>query len=168
MKKAHILILLALTAPTVSPAATMCSKNDTTTIVLDPSIGGTGYSYSQAQSTWWTWFSYGTVRGISACLSSNNGKSMGGTVADLHDNNALVVGGETNGQYCWCRMTHPALSLWAFYNDSGSAGLCAGICAYYCGNYVRIASALRAGLFGSVAPLKGNNFVEMYQRTKFG
>lgn len=149
MKK--LIIIIALMVPMVAPGATMCSKNDTITIMLDPSIGGTGYSYSQAQSTWWTWFTYGTVRGISACLSSAYGKSMGGTVSDLHDNNELVIGGETNGQYCWCRMTHPALSLWAFRYDGGSASHCAANCAYYCGYNVRDSSVLRAGLFGSVA-----------------
>ena len=148
MKK--LLILIALIIPTILPAATMCSKDDTITIMLDPSINGTNYSYNTAQSTWWTWFPYGTIRGISACLSSNYGKSLGGYVADLHDNNELVVGGETNGAHCWCKMTHPAASLWVFDYTFSSASACAYYCANYCGDSVRSNSVMRSGLFGSV------------------
>ena len=148
MKKLMMIIVLMI--PMVAQSATMCSKNDTITIMLDPSIAGTNYSYNTAQSTWWTWFPYGTVRGISACLSSNYGKSYGGAVADLHDNNELVVGGETNGEHCWCKMTHPAASLWVFNYTSSSASDCAISCADGCGNSVRGYSGMRSGLFGSV------------------
>ena len=152
MKKISIIAIIML-IPTILSAATMCSKNDTITIMLDPSINGDGYSYysySTARPEWWTWFSYGTIRGISACLSSDYGKSRGGYVADLHDNNELVVGGETNGEYCWCKMTHPAASLWVFSDTFSSATVCANACASYCGTRVRDHSGLRSGLFGSV------------------
>jgi len=148
MKK--LIMIIALIMPIMAPAATMCSKNDTITIMLDPSVAGEGYNYNTAQSKWWTWFPYGTVRGISACLSSNYGKSRGGYVADLHDNNELVVGGETNGEHCWCKMTHPAASLWVFNDTNSSASGCASRCAGYCGNNVRSNSDMRSGLFGSV------------------
>ena len=148
-----MIIAIIMAIPTVAPSATMCSKNDTITIMLDPSIGDSSnstYGYSTAQSTWWTAFPYGTVRGISACLSSKYGQSLGGAVADLHDNNALVVGGETNGEHCWCKMTHPAASLWVFRNTFSSASDCASSCAYRCGYDVQAYSAMRSGLFGSV------------------
>ena len=148
MKK--LIMIIALIMPMMAQAATMCSKNDTITIMLDPSVAGEGYSYNTAQSKWWTWFTYGTVRGISACLSSNYGKSLGGYVADLHDNNELVVGGETNGEHCWCKMTHPAASLWVFRHTYSSASDCADLCANNCGYYVRYYSGMRSGLFGSV------------------
>ena len=151
MKK--LILIIALIMPIVAPAATMCSKNDTITIMLDPSIGdstNSTYGYSTAQSTWWTAFPYGTVRGISACLSSKYGQTLGGAVADLHDNNELVVGGETNGEYCWCKMTHPAASLWVFADTISSASFCAGSCASACGSIVRLYSGMRSGLFGSV------------------
>lgn len=137
--------------------ATMCVKNDTISIILDPGIAGTSYSYNTASSTWWTWFPYGTIRGISACLSSNKGKSYGGYVAGLTDTNpdtgvtAPVVGGETNGLHCWCKMTHPASSLWVFADSRSSAVECAGSCANACGHLARVYSDFRAGLFGSVA-----------------
>jgi len=153
MKKIIMIIALTIAIPTTLVAATMCSKNDTITIMLDPSIGDSSnstYGYSTAQSTWWTAFPYGTVRGISACLSSKYGQSLGGAVADLHDNNALVVGGETNGEHCWCKMTHPAASLWVFNYTSGSASGCADGCAAGCGYNVQYGSVMRSGLFGSV------------------
>ena len=148
MKGLSIIIMAMITSTAIG--ATMCSKNDATTIVLDPAINGTNYGYSQANSTWWATFPYGTIRGISACLSSANGQSMGGYIADLHDNNEPVVGGETNGLYCWCKMTHPMVSPWVFYYSHSSAGDCAGNCAYYCGYFALNYSALRGGLFGSV------------------
>ena len=148
MKK--LIIIIALLMPVIAHGATMCSKNDTITIALDPSIEGTNYSYNTAQSTWVTWFPYGTIRGISACLSSAYGKSRGGYVADLHDDNELVVGGETNGRHCWCKMTHPAASLWVFNSMTSSASDCAANCAGNCALDVRGHSALRSGMFGSV------------------
>ena len=157
MNKILIAILLCgIMTDSVNAGSTMCSKDDTITIMLDPTINGNNYGHNATYSTWWTAFPYGTIRGISTCLSSNYGKSMGGYIADLTDTNpdtgvtSPVVGGETNGQYCWCKMTHPALSLWAFSYGYGSASNCAATCAHDCGGRAQDISALRAGLFGSV------------------
>ena len=157
MNKILIAILLCGIMTDSVYGATMCSQSGTTTIVLDPTINGNGSSYNTTYSTWWTAFPYGTISGISACLSSNYGQSMGGYISKLTDTNpdtgvtSRVVGGETNGKYCWCKMTHPAVSKWAFYNNYGSASNCAARCANGCGYYVQVNSGLRAGLFGSVA-----------------
>ena len=156
MKKILLIIAgLIITAP--SYATTMCTINDSVGVVLDPNIAITNYTYDNTMGTWRAWSSSWTVHGISACLNSNRGKSMGGTVAHLHDtdNNGddhLVTGSEKYGRYCWCRLTHPVSSLWAFRYDYGSAAICASYCTFYCGNYVQGSVALRAGLFGSVAP----------------
>ena len=156
MKKILLIIAgLIITAP--SYATTMCTINDSVGVVLDPNIAITNYTYDNTMGTWRAWSSSWTVHGISACLNSNRGKSMGGTVAHLHDtdNNGddhLVTGSEKYGRYCWCRLTHPVSSLWAFSSDYGSASDCASDCSGYCGYYVRSNVALRAGLFGSVAP----------------
>ena len=53
------------------------------------------------------------------------------------------------------------VSRWVFNNSNSSLDECARNCANNCGNNARNNSALRAGLFGSVAPLKGNNFVQV-------
>ena len=149
MKK--IIMIIALMMPMIASAATMCSKNDTITIVLDPSIAGNSTGTNAYYSLWRTSFSYGTIQGITACLSTNKNSSTGTTVADLHDNNTLVVGGETNGPYCWCRMTHPALSLWTYQYSLGTLIQCQQNCVANCANAVKnSSSSLRQGLFGSV------------------
>ena len=137
---------------TTSYATTMCAANDTVAVVLDPSITITNYSKDDVMKTWWAWSPQGTVYGISACLSSAKGKSQGGSVARLTDTingeTQLITGGETNGSYCWCRLTHPVSSLWVFRNSNSD---CASGCANACGYYFRDYVALRRGLFGSVA-----------------
>ena len=132
-------------------AVPMCAQTTTTATVLDPNIAGLSYDYNNSLSLWTVSFPYGTINGVSACLSSNYDKSFAGTVSQLTDNGARVVGGETNGEYCWCKMTHPAVSLWAFTYSSSSASVCASYCALNCGYGVQNDSSLRAGLFGSVA-----------------
>lgn len=136
--------------------ATMCVKNDTISIILDPYIAGTNRTYDKDSWTWGTQFPYGRIWGISACLSSSKGKSIGGYVAGLTNKNPdtgvtePVVGGENYGSYCWCKMTHPVASLWV-YNTSYSN--CASLCALNCGFNARDKADMRAGLFGSVDPL---------------
>ena len=156
MKK-FLLIIAGLIIATPSYATTMCTINDSVGVVLDPSITIKGYSSNNTMGTWWAWSDSWTVYGVSACLNSNKGKGTGGTVAHLHDtdNNGddhLVTGSEKYGRYCWCRLTHPVSSLWAFNYDYGSASSCASYCTSDCGYRVQYGAALRAGLFGSVAP----------------
>ncbi len=155
MKKIFICVLTIMMTMS-SYATTMCAADDTVAVVLDPSVSITSYTYDNTMGTWKAWSAQGTVHGISACLNSNQGKSRGGTVARLTDTNNegetnLVVGSEKYGRYCWCRLTHPVSSLWAFGYDNGSASDCASYCTIYCGAYVRDYAALRGGLFGSVA-----------------
>ena len=153
MKKIALILMLISTIPT--HATTMCTINDSVGVVLDPSITIKGYSSNETMGTWWAWSDSWTLYGISACLNSNRGKSMGGTVPHLHDtdndgNDHLVTGSEKYGRYCWCRLTHPVSSLWAFLYDLRSASNCASGCAYYCGLYVYNNAAWREGLFGSI------------------
>ena len=139
-----------------SHASTMCVNNDSTSIVLDPTIDGTNYTYSAADFTWSANFPYGTVSGIAACLSSNHGKGYSQSATNLTDENpdtgvtSPVVGGERNGLHCFCRMLHPAASLWVFIYSSGSADDCFALCASSCGGHVRSRADFRAGVFGSV------------------
>ncbi len=145
------MILCIILPVCAANSAQMCAANTTTTIVLDPTVGGLSYTYDAPTYTWQTSFSYGTVNGVAACLSSAYGKTYAQSYAGLTDNGATVVGGELNGQHCWCRMTHPAVSLWVFSHSNSSTSDCASYCTNYCGNYVRYNSDFRAGLFGSVA-----------------
>ena len=154
MRKIALILMLISTIPTY--ATTMCTINDSVGVILDPSITIKSNSNNATMGTWWAWSDSWTVYGISACLNSNKGKGIGGTVPHLHDtdndgNDHLVTGSEKYGRYCWCRLTHPVSSLWAFDNDFGSASGCASRCAYSCGGGVQGEVAMRAGMFGSVA-----------------
>ncbi len=140
-----MMIMLAVPAVAVS----VCAKDSVVTVVLDPSIAGASYTYNNSTGTWKTVFSYGNVSGISTCVSITPTGSQGSTKTT--DGTLLdATGGETTGRYCWCKMTHPMSSLWAFDIDAGGV-FCASDCAYYCGRYVKESAALRSGLFGSVA-----------------
>ena len=143
MKKILCVLCMLITLPVY--ATTMCALEDTVAVILDPSITGTGYTRDDNTMTWTVTFPYGTVYGVAACLSVKGG-SQGATNATL-----TAGGGEREGQYCWCKVSHPVSSLWAFASDVGSAAGCASSCPRSCGNYVRSNVALRAGLFGSVA-----------------
>ena len=144
MKKIIILICMIF-VPAIVFGATMCAKNNTLVVALDSSVGGSTYTQDNANSKWTTTFAYGIVKGVSACTSFSGG-SQGNTTKNE------ITRGERNGRYCWCRLTHPVSSLWAFNYDYGSASNCASNCTYACGNRVQDNVALRAGLFGSVAP----------------
>ena len=148
MKKILIFIYVMF-IPNVVLSATMCAKNNTLVVALDPGVGGSGYSYSALDSTWVTTFSYGSVKGVSACTSYAG--SMGQVISTTTGKTINATRGEESGRYCWCKVVHPVSSLWAFYYAYGSASGCASFCAYYCGSYVRAYESLRAGLFGSVA-----------------
>ena len=108
--------------PAIVFGATMCAKNNTLVVALDSSVGGSTYTQDNANSKWTTTFAYGIVKGVSACTSFSGG-SQGNTTKNE------ITRGERNGQYCWCRLTHPVSSLWAFYYDYGSASNCASRCA---------------------------------------
>ena len=122
-------------------ASAMCSDTDYVTIVLDPYINGTNFTYNDASMTWTTIFPDGNVSGIAVC------NDTGGTFGVSSNNKQY----ETGGKNCWCKMTHPAVSRWVFRYSASSASDCAGLCAYRCGDYVRDSSAFRSGVFGSVA-----------------
>ena len=144
MKKILCVLCMLITLPVY--ATTMCALEDTVAVILDPSITGTGYTKDDNTMTWTATFPYGTVYGVAACLSVSGG-SQGATNATL-----TAGGGEREGKYCWCKVSHPVSSLWAFFSAVySSAASCASFCALYCGDYVRSTVALRAGLFGSVA-----------------
>ena len=149
MKRVRVILGLMLFAiPAV--AVSVCAKDSVVTVVLDPSINGNSYTHNNSTGTWKTVFSYGNVSGISTCTSTAPSGSMG-SVKTKDGAHLSASGGETGGQYCWCKMTHPMSSLWAFNRDRGSASNCASNCTGDCGHAVQYYAALRGGLFGSVA-----------------
>ena len=151
IKMKHMMVVLGLMLFAIpAVAVSVCAKDSVVTVVLDPSIDGASYTYNNSTRTWKTVFSYGNVSGISTCVSiaptgsQNITKTTDGTPL-------LATGGETAGRYCWCKMTHPMSSLWAFHYAHGDAATCASYCAARCGGHVQDDASLRSGLFGSVA-----------------
>ena len=134
-------------------AVDMCVADNSTAIVLDPSIGGSNINSNSTTATWWTVFNYGTIVGVYACLKQNlsqyNVYSANNGV--LVDNNVTVTGGEQNGVHCWCKITHPVASLWGFYYSHNALSSCVLSCASDCGAAVQVNATFRSALFRSVA-----------------
>jgi len=141
----------------------MCAANNSVAVVLDPSIAPSSYTYDNTLAVWRTPSTYGTLVGVSACLSHNkNGSESSSTTLStyavstanygiLTDGGVEVTGGEQNGKHCWCKITHPVASLWGFRGSYGSLSDCLSACATYCGSNVQAYDTFRSALFGSVA-----------------
>ncbi|MCQ2581451.1 MAG: hypothetical protein MJ170_00515 [Alphaproteobacteria bacterium] len=127
---------------------------------IDPDPNGTDYGFMNdstgesgawtkntatygltTDQTWSVTFSYGIVKGIASCNSTP------GTYAQSTNQNFNQT---DKGQYCWCKMTFPAVSRWVFYIDRASAAACAFYCADHCGDGFRVYSGFRSAMFGSV------------------
>ena len=148
MKKIMMAGLIAMFCASAG-ATTMCATDDTLAIVLDPVISGISNTHNSDLFEWSATFSYGTVWGIATCVDT--GGQVNCPVEELRDSNGeIATGGERTGKYCWCKMTHPAVSRWVFRHTFASVGGCEYHCANYCGRDVRDESEFRAGLFGSV------------------
>ena len=118
--------------------------NDTTAIILDPSVAGTNHTGNTTESTWSVTFPNYTISGIASC---NNIDGKWATAYPEY--NDVFTPGQTTGPNCWCRMLKPVRSAWVFYDTFSSASECATKCASYCGNYVRFGTSFRSGLFSS-------------------
>lgn len=140
MKKCIVSIVVMMMAGAAS-ASVMCSASDYVTVVLDPYIEGTSYTYNAANMTWTTVFPYGNVSGVAVCNDTGGSYAVASNAEQY----------ETGGVKCWCKMTHPAVSRWVFYGSGSSSSDCAVRCAYFCGTRVRADSGFRSGVFGAVA-----------------
>ena len=148
MKKLIISSLIAMFCASAG-ATTMCATDDTLAIVLDPVINGTANSFHTDLFEWSTTFSYGTVWGIATCVDTSG--ALNTAVEELRDSNGeIATGGERTGRYCWCQLSHPAKSRWAFRYAYSSVADCGSGCANDCGNGVLYHPAFRTGLFGSL------------------
>ncbi len=143
MKK-HLLIAGLICAIIIPPASavtkcvklsssTTCSQVKPGTYVVDWTSNCTSSGTSVA------------ISGISQC-SSTSGSSVGQKAT------ALKISGGTDDKYCWCKMVSPAVSSWVFFNNYGSASICASACAAYCANSVAASSAsFRSALFSNLS-----------------
>lgn len=141
MKKIGIIISLAsIMIPAY--ATTMCANNNTVAVVLDPTIGGIGHSYGTG--TWSVIFTYGTIYGISACINHSGQYGLAESMLKDTNNNItnIVVGSETYGNKCWCKMTHPKISKWVYVGQANCSS-----CSNACGGNIKVYADMRKSLF---------------------
>jgi hypothetical protein len=147
-------IILLFCAMIISPAYSldMCAENNSVVVVLDPSINLSSSSGHNNTATFKVVGSYGTLTGVSACLSFSGSGVYTANNGLLMDNGDVVTGGEQNGQYCWCQITHPVKTLWFYYGywTSGGLSTCLANCANSCGLDVKGTSSKRATVFNTV------------------
>ena len=149
-----LVVSLMLLMPYVANALDMCVRDSAMVVSLDPAVGGSSYKSNASEMTWSVTFSYGTIYGEATCLSGADGKPSGDMGVYTNDRGEMLANDDSLvqqkvGSYCWCRMTHPALSRWVF-GYSISASHCFNGCASYCADNVSLTGVLRKGLFGSV------------------
>ena len=161
MKRILMGIILCV-LPMVAGATDMCARDDIMVMVFDPQVAGTNNGVNAAEWSWWTAFPYGRIAGEATCLSktealgqTERGAYYGtGTYASTFITADSGLSGTDDAgeerKYCWCKMTHPAVSRWVYNNATSSVSVCASGCASYCGAYARNYAGLRVGLFGSI------------------
>lgn len=148
MKK-YIIAVLILFIPCVTYALTMCARDNSLVISLDSGVvGANKIVANNPEYLWSVGFSYGTLVGEATCLSGNEAER------DLKDIPKGLHGKDntsTDRLYCYCRMTHPALSGWGWSNSFVSSQDCMNNCAAYCARNVNAgATYLRKALFNSI------------------
>ena len=131
---------------TAANATTMCMTSDSTSIILDPSVDGTGEpTYNAANATWSVTFANnangGTVSGISTCNNTSGTRA----VPQPQYNDVFSTG--TTGTLCWCRMTSPVRSTWVLFYTFDSASVCATDCVGYCATLTRNYASFRTAFF---------------------
>lgn len=147
MKKLLIFGLMLIALPAL--AATVCADDDVIAIILDPEINGTTHTSNTSMFEWGAQFPYGSLWGIATCLDKEGTANT--AVKELRsEDGELAVGGERNGSFCWCQMTHPAISHWVFRNSFDSINDCRSSCPNLCGSNVRAFGAFRSAMFGSL------------------
>ena len=85
------------------------------------------------------------ISGIGIC-SSTEGGFKGATATELD-----ISSTTSRNEYCWCKMTNPAVSRWVSPNSYTPADVCAMQCAYLCASDVRDSAAFRSAMFGSLS-----------------
>ena len=118
---------------------------DSTSIILDPSVDGSNHTQDTTNATWSTTFpnnaNGGTVSGIASC------NSISGTWGQAYPeyNNQITQGYQSGQGNCWCRMTSPVRSAWAYlytYPASDCATTCATGCSYTLHNNIEFRNTL--------------------------
>jgi len=154
MLKVYKFILLFMCILFQNPvfAKELCVSNDTVAIVLDAIINPISYTPTNQDygKNFSVTTSYGTLVGITACLSGTfNTLPFGIYEGTLIDNSMVITGGEEIGKYCWCKITHPVVSYWGLGDSDGTGSAnCIRNCASNCAQYLyREELPFRSNLF---------------------
>ena len=126
----------------------MCIKNDTIAVILDPTVAPTSWTGNSTTKNWIATFPWGQVSGVSACLTADYG-----TKSIITDKGVVVQGGENNGRYCYCKMTHPAVSKWVMVQLFDYQNNCNNLCySATCARFGYNGSNInyRRAIFGSI------------------
>lgn len=148
MKKYFIAVLL-LFIPCVTYALTMCARDNSLVISLDSGVVGANKTgANNPEYLWSVGFSYGTLVGEATCLSANEAER------DLKDIPKGLHGKDdtsTDRLSCYCRMTHPALSGWAYTAKFTNTYDCHNTCAAYCARNINAGdTSTRKRLFNTI------------------
>ena len=122
-------------------ATPVCTRNDKVVIGLSSQQVPTLVAYDNEAFEWSVYYNgVGVVRGVSSCSTLNFSLSgvTGPWNADgfgaLYTSGAVLASanfqGRRDGSYCWCKITHPFESEWAFMHLYGVS--CVANCAAYC------------------------------------
>lgn len=138
MKKHLILVGVITTVLTTTGAhaVTKCVKLTSSTTCSNSSAGGSNWTANCGDIK---------IQGVAFC-GSQDGGSVGATTSFVQTNYI-----SDNNKYCWCKMVSPAVSLWIFYDEFTSAGVCINSCASYCMNTARSSVTFRRKMFGSLS-----------------
>jgi len=139
---AFLCIMLANSAP----AKELCVSNDTVAIVLDATVTPSSRNPDTCnyQTEWSVQTSYGKISGLPACLSA-----FKATIVDFVDG-VRVMGGEQNGEHCFCGIKHPVISSFVYANSLGSLETCIKQCACNCSYVAKEQLNSRKKFFNSI------------------
>lgn len=151
--------LLFAVIPYNSFAVDVCVSDDTVAVVVkgqSTNIGPT--AEGQGGVVWKSTNSNGdiVIQGTSACLNSLHGVTQWEVYTEnngvIIENNAVVVGGERNGKYCFCKITYPVVSLWVNRDPAvwASESVCASNCAYWCVQFTYGSSPMLKPLLNTI------------------
>ena len=147
MKK-YILATLILFIPRVTYALTMCARDDSLVVALNPNLTGSIVGVNNPEFTWSVKYDYGTVLGEGTCLSANEAEqSLDNIEKGLHgyDNTG------TARMDCYCRLKHPALSRWTYSTPFTSVSDCRNYCGTYCARSASQGDTrVRTAMFNSI------------------
>ena len=141
-------VLCAITA-TSAQAVTKCVALNTLNTTCTSTESASSYSYSTDWANTCTSNGITTsIKGVAACSSDISG--VGGTSSTLS-----ISSNQDENVYCWCKMTSPAVSKWAFRASYTHGVSCPDGCATSCATGLLEGSStvtnFRRALFGNLS-----------------